>query len=203
MKQVDKNIFVDIRGYPGLQINLNQQVKRLAKTVNSKNGSRSFRKEVMLKPYSNWGYLSIHANVGENKRKTAFVHRLMALAFIPNPESKNEVNHKDGNKLNNDISNLEWCTHGENSKHAWDTGLKNKKVGENSKMWGLFKGEKSPLFGQRGEKSHKSKIILDTQTGIFYFGLRAAAEAKGYKSLSGLYQRLNGAQKNKTSLIYT
>lgn len=60
----------------------------------------------------------------KNKGKSQYIHRIIAETFISNPGNFNTVNHKDGNKLNNDISNLEWCSYGRNNQHAYDTGLK-------------------------------------------------------------------------------
>ena len=68
------------------------------------------------------GYMIVtlcHEGVRKNKR----VHRLLCEAFLPNPENKTQVNHIDGNKLNNCLLNLEWVTPKENSRHAVDTGL--------------------------------------------------------------------------------
>lgn len=62
--------------------------------------------------------------------KRVKVHRLVALAFLDNPDNKQQVNHKDGNKLNNNVENLEWSTAKENSTHAYDTGLSSAPVGE-------------------------------------------------------------------------
>lgn len=76
-------------------------------------------KEKILKPISMGGYLGFNIR---NKKKM-YVHRAVALAFIPNPDNKSDVNHKDGNKLNNVLSNLEWCTRKENMRHAFDNGL--------------------------------------------------------------------------------
>ena len=64
------------------------------------------------------GYLQV-ALQKHKKRKDEKIHRLVAEAFIPNPENKPQVNHLDGNKLNNYYKNLEWCTNGENQIHSY------------------------------------------------------------------------------------
>ena len=75
-----------------------------------------------LKQFKRMGYLAV--NLYKNKKsKTTAVHRIVAQAFIPNPLELKEVNHKDGNKHNNNVENLEWCTRQHNAKHAYNTGL--------------------------------------------------------------------------------
>lgn len=86
-----------------------------------KNGYRKIR---VKKTGINWdGYETVPL-VNEKGTKTFLVHRLVAQAFIPNPENKETVNHIDGDKTNNNIDNLEWSTRGEQMIHAYDTGLK-------------------------------------------------------------------------------
>ena len=72
------------------------------------------------------GYKRVHVSKN-GKSKRLLVHRIVATAFIPNPDNLPEVNHKDGNKQNNNVSNLEWVTASENQKHAYKTGLKSAK----------------------------------------------------------------------------
>ena len=76
----------------------------------------------------------------KNKSKSKRVHRLLAINFIPNPNNYKFINHIDGDKLNNDLNNLEWCTHSHNMKHAFKTGLVNN-TGEKNGMSKLNKSK--------------------------------------------------------------
>ena len=71
---------------------------------------------------NNCGYCVVNLHGEGNKRKCERVNRLVALAFIPNPDNLSDVNHKDMNKLNNHVSNLEWTSHADNVKHSYDSG---------------------------------------------------------------------------------
>lgn len=91
----------------------------------------SLRSNQIVKPFVNTGgYLKIGLYDKNRKRKGFYIHRLVAGAFIPNPDNLPCVNHKDGNKTNNSAENLEWCTQKENIQHAWKHGLE-KGIGEN------------------------------------------------------------------------
>jgi hypothetical protein len=78
--------------------------------------------EKKLKPFIKNGYKAIRIQ-HNNKFYNYYIHRLLAFYWVGGYELNLEVNHKDGNKLNNKITNLEWVTRSQNTKHAWDNGL--------------------------------------------------------------------------------
>ena len=106
----NKEIWKDIPNYEGLyQISDTGRIK-------------SLKRNIILKPSTNKNYFKIILCKNGSK-KTYFIHRLVAIAFISNPKNLLEVNHIDGNKLNNNVNNLEWCTRKENVEHSIRNGL--------------------------------------------------------------------------------
>jgi len=86
------------------------------------------------------GYLQIVVSLGSRNKKKAFkIHKAVAETFIPNPENKPEVNHKNGDKSKNDVSNLEWATSSENIQHAYQNGLMVPRYGVNNQVAKLNK----------------------------------------------------------------
>lgn len=104
-----KEIWKDIPDYDGYQISNLGRLKSLKRNITMKCNKRGDYNSIGL--YNKDGY------------KRFNIHRLVAQVFIPNPDNLPCVNHIDGNKLNNCVDNLEWCTHSENSKHAYNNNL--------------------------------------------------------------------------------
>lgn len=100
---VKKGYFYTIEDY---------EITKEGEIINKHNG-----KKRILQPNSK-GYLRVMIN-----KKNLLVHRLVATKYVPNPNNLPQVNHKDGNKLNNDYRNLEWVTNQENRTHAVENGL--------------------------------------------------------------------------------
>lgn len=113
-----KEVWKKIDGYNGLyEVSNTGKVRSWKK----RNGGKRKNPKIIGKPKdSSYGYVALYNSEGS---KTETVHRIVANHFIPNPENKPCVNHKDGDKTNNCVDNLEWCTYSENINHAVDMGL--------------------------------------------------------------------------------
>lgn len=128
----------------------------------------SFKRHVELTPRLNKGgylYVNLYNDKG---RKTKKIHRLVAETFIPNPNNLPQVNHKDGNKLNNRVENLEWCDQPQNTKHAVEHGLIN------------FYSERRKRASQvNGLKRARAVTIMNIKTG-YVRGFRSVQETARY-----------------------
>ena len=104
-----------------------KELKRNSNYMIDEYGNVYSKKHGILSPKKNHdAYLRIQLWSG-GKCEFVSIHRLVAETFLPNPNNLPFVNHKDGNKHNNKVDNLEWCTQKENIMHAWSTGLSNHK----------------------------------------------------------------------------
>jgi hypothetical protein len=128
----DKEVWKPIEKYKGFYEisclgrvrSLDRQVSKINKSSKGKifNQIQKVKGRLLVKTVNRCGYERIRTQVN-SKRVQFSIHREVAKAFIPNPTNKPCVNHKDGNKVNNSLSNLEWCTYSENSIHAIEKGL--------------------------------------------------------------------------------
>ena len=121
-------VWKDIEGFEGIyQVSNKGQIKSLDMEVKYPTGTIRIQKgRILSRGKRNWYH---RVNLCKNGKSYPYhAHRLVAAAFLLNPDAKREVNHIDGDKTNNCISNLEWVTGSENMKHAFKTGLNSFKV---------------------------------------------------------------------------
>jgi len=129
-EKLENEVWLPIEGYTGLyEVSNLGRVKRLDTTqVNSIGITKNVKGHIIIRnDKKQYNQIELWKN---NSRSCVLVHRLVAAAFLPNPELKKEVNHKDGNPKNNRIENLEWTTRSENESHKvhvlnWSPPYKN------------------------------------------------------------------------------
>lgn len=185
-------IWKDIEGYEGLY-----QISNWGR-VKSLNYNRT-GKEGILKPIpTNNGYMII--GLYKNRKPNQYsIHRLVAQAFIPNPDNLPQVNHKDEDKSNNCVWNLEWCT----AEYNMNYGTRNERSSENRK--GKYNGEKHWNYGKHRSKKTKNKIsknnkgkhskkIINLDTGEIFNSLSEAGE-KYNIAFQGIYRVCKGRNK--------
>lgn len=120
-----REIWKEINGYEGLYLISNfGRVLTLGRSVIGKDGKvRSYKRKYLSTPCNSSGYKTV-CLFKNGERKHKHVHRLVAEHFVEGYDEGLVVNHLDGDKLNNNATNLEWCTQKENNIHAYNTGLK-------------------------------------------------------------------------------
>ena len=143
----------DIKGYEGLyrvsDRGTVESVDHYAR--NNVNGGKRLVKGRQIAVYKMPnGYTQVTLSNGD-KREKKYLHRIVADAFIPPCEGKHEVNHKDGNKLNNAVENLEWVKHKENQVHMVNNGLTKKC---------------KPVENLKAGKKYRSILQAERETGI-------------------------------------
>lgn len=174
-----KEIWKDVKNYEGLY-----QVSNLG---NIKSSKREGSAGGFIKSLLTNGYYSVNL-WKSGKAKMKRIHRLVCEAFIENTDNKPQINHINGNKLNNRIDNLEWATQSENMKHAYKIGL-----------------TKSPMIGRVGKLNGKSKAINQYNlSGCFikiYESIEIAAKETNC-SVSGISLCANGKLKKSGGFIW-
>ena len=147
-----KEEWKDIDGYEG-----SYQVSNLGNIISLENKSNHKQAKCLKCSITKKGYLRAYLYKNKNRR-CYFVHRLVAETFIPNPNNLPCINHKDGNKLNNKVDNLEWCTHRDNNIHAFINGL-------NSTQKAVEKNEK-PIILINNNTRYRSMMDACRQLGL-------------------------------------
>ena len=155
----------DVVGWEGLyQVSNLGRVKSLPRCIEHKDGREFFYPSKVIKNQKiGTGYRSVVLHRANIKNQYD-VHRLVAETFIPNPNNLSDVNHKDGCKTNNILSNLEWCSRSDNLKHAYKNGLNRVHIDE------AIKERSRPVI----QHAPSGEIIAE------YASARKAAKASGY-----------------------
>jgi hypothetical protein len=168
--------------FPFYKVSSLGRVRSLPKLVNFKNiKQRRLKGKILAVAPTSDGYRQVTI-VDTDRRYSYRVHRLVAEAFIPNPRNKPHVNHKDGNRANNHVLNLEWCTISENAVHSYQV-LKHK--------------PNTPGKGMLGAKHHQAQQVAEVDEDgnvLDVFGSQREADRRLGVPLGSVQQALNGGR---------
>jgi hypothetical protein len=127
-----KETWKSIKDFPIYEISSKGRVKSLSRIVKRGTSYVLIPDKILSLSKSKFGYMRVQLFYGKKKAKFCAVHRLVAIAFVPNPENKPHVNHKSCIKTDNRVENLEWVTPVENQQHALEHGRYRPPLGEES-----------------------------------------------------------------------
>lgn len=177
----------EIKGYEGYyEVSNIGNIRSMERYVNSKNKSIALKKAKSINMSKRGAYISVKLSK-ENKEKTFSVHRLVALMFIPNPENKLEVNHIDGNKMNNFVGNLEWCTRSENGLHSYKNGLQSGRKGSKHHFTNLREYDIIQMFFDLNKGLTKREISI--KYGLSYSNICKILRGKTWRHVADLISK--------------
>lgn len=158
-----EEIWKDIQNYEGLyQISNKGRIKRLSGKCLGKAGTYRSVSESILTNFPNKSrYNYLYVNLNNNGIKQFRVHRLVAIHFIDNPNNLEQVNHIDGNKSNNTVENLEWCTNQENMDHSKKNNLHKSRFRTNAPNVKLTEEQVKKIKNRLNNKEYGRNIAKD------------------------------------------
>ena len=180
-RKMQKEIWKDVAGYEGYyKVSINGVVKAYDRIVKSSfNATRVVKGVVMKHHISNAGYYYVCLSK-DRKTTHCFIHRLIAVAFIPNPENKKTVNHINSNRLDYNISNLEWATQSENIIHGF--------------RYGFIKNNMTGRFGK--DNPHSKSVVQLTMNGEFIKEFDSITSAQNETGCSNVSMVCNNKRKS-------
>ena len=174
----------DVIGYEGLyQISDLGRVKSLSRFISNGTGFHLSEDRILKPNILAKGYFQVDLK-NRSKRKGLQVHRLVAMAFIPNPNNYPQINHINGDKQDNRVENLEWCTNSMNQKHAWAIGLQkvSGKAGKPKRKVLLYNDCERFVFDSVADTKRFLGLKRDTNLQKVLHKVKHHNTIKGYKA---------------------
>lgn len=179
-----KELWKDIKGYEGLyQVSNLGNVLSVGRKINTGRNGYRFSLDKILKQYNGKNGYSYVILYNKNGAKTLRVHRLVAETFISNPENKSQINHKNENKKDNWVENLEWVTAKENCNYG----------SRNIRILHKMRPNNIKNFGQK---------VLCVELGIVFDSIKSASRFCGRENISEICACLNHKNGLKTAYGY-
>lgn len=179
-------IWAPIPGYEGAyEVSNKGRVRSLDRLVVDMGGKRErlFKGTIMRLQNDKDGYKFVHLHLHGVEKRNIKIHRLVAKCFIPNPKNLPYINHKDFDRTNNDVSNLEWCTPHYNWKFSKDAGRL-----------------RDVPYSASGKDNKRTKLLLmydlDGNYIRSFYGAKEAAKFLGFKTYINIYMHLAGKRRN-------